>query len=319
MKRTALLVMAAVAIGVTHAANAPDFGAIQKDVKILTRIFETALGEDKKGEWNWSSDRSGVEGLYLANQGMLFTFDLPGNRASNWIGMAPIAPPHPIAPVATPAPMAAPAPVPAIAGVDGEDDMDEEDFGLGDIEEYIESVIESTMHNTEFALQSGTASKAERDALRAKLRELQKAQQAHEKQVEQMQEKMESLEEKTSSQDKAARAKAMESLDKARQALRKSRDSYRNTVNNFRAEQGKRWKEQVNKMQDELLDTLCNYAGSARRVPENENVTLLFRNVGNSEQGPHQIFVLKRSDIVSCVTSAQGNGYLRKRALTYSI
>jgi hypothetical protein len=323
MKRFMLsAVTASLMFGLSHAASAPDFSAIKKDVKILTRIFETAIGGEQKEGYGRFFEQSGVEGMYLANQGMLFTIELPGNNARRWMGN--LAPLPPMVPVAAAAPVPAVAPVVAPAPTASENvyfnvgDDEDYDVDLGDIEEYVESVIESTMHGVEMAMQSSHASKAERDALRAKLSALHKAQSEHEKQVEKMQEQIEELEEKSSSEDKAARAKAMEALEKARQNLRKSRESYRNTVNGFRAEQGKRWQEQVVKLQDEVLDTLCNYASSARRIPDNENVTLLFRNVGNNENGEHQVFVLKRADIVSCVTNTQSPGYLRKRALVYS-
>ncbi len=318
MKRSICLFFSALTVSITQAASAPDqntqhYSALQKDVKILTRIFETTLSSEQKNSAGSWLHHSNVEGLYLAHQGILFSVDLPGNPARHWLGFnaAPLAPLAPLAPVSVAAPVVA-------VDIDIEDDIDDEELGLGDIEEYVESVIESTMQGTELALQSHTASKAERDALRAKLRELQKAQQAHEKQVEAMQEQIEALEEKSSSNDKAARAKAKESLEKSRQALRQSRDSYRQTINTFRAEQGKRWQQQVVTMQDEILDTLCNYASSVRRLPDDEHVTFLFRHVGTKEQGEHQVFVIKRADIMSCVTTPQAAGFLRKRVTVYN-
>ncbi len=287
------------------AANTPPQ---QKDAQIISKILETALeGEQQSGnEWWPRSPR--IEALYLSGQGMLFNIQVHGSPAPFGFRMRtpvvapvpPVAPVAPIAPAGTTMPELAP-----LAEMDFDDESHE-------IEMFVEEIVEGALENA----RRGTANAQQ---LRARSEELRKAREQMEKQIEAQSQVMEQLSEKMASRDRAQQEKARAEMEKASQEIQKAQNQYRTRVQQFSAEQAKRWSEGVSKLQDRMLDTLCDYAGSTRKLPANEYITLLFRNAATGESGNHQVFVLKRADLDACASGAQSAGFLRKRAISYTL
>jgi hypothetical protein len=286
------------------AAAAPDYAALGKDVRILGKVLEESTAVDS-AESRGRRGRAHIDGLYLAGQGMLFQVRLGGEmHFTHGFFEAPLPPGPPIPPV--PPTPAAGAVVSGSAMLDGEDMLIE----TGEISVMVDEAMDDAMDSLDdFDMQGGMDKQA-----RAELRTLREAQTRAARDYAQRQRAWaEALRDgKNSSQ--AERDKLRAELERSHAQLEASRQQMRARVDSLRAEQRKQWQARVQQAESALLDALCSYAGSARRLGANEHVSLV---IEDAEDGRRRVWVVRKADLDACAGGNQSGDFLQKKALSY--
>lgn len=293
---TAFVVSAALMSGVAQSASAPDYSAVQKDMDILSNILQTASKPADQSSRRWRHHDLNIESIYLANQGMVFTIDLPGAHWGARIA-APLAPLPPLPPKFS-------------YHMDGEEHevhMPAPEELEAAVADAMESVAE-TMHEFGFEFQHNEKTRSEmsevRDALHKAARDYRD-----------WQRKFAEANRNKSTSD-AEKQKLRESMEKSKQAFDLSRKNYHAKAEKLRAESAKKWQEQIQQMESTLLDALCAYSSSTRRLGNNENVSLILQNAGVGED-KDRVWVISKPLLDQCVGKIQESGFLRKSALQY--
>lgn len=278
------------------AASAPDYTAVQKDLNILTNILRTATQPEKSDSRHWRSDSPDIKGMYLAHQGMVITVEAH-DRHWNFGFRGPIAPLPPMPPSVS-------------YSMNGEvHEIEMPDSAELDeaISEAMESVSESMR---EYGLNSSQNSQWQKD-----MAELRESVKKTAKEYREWQKKFaESSKAKSMSEKEKQQMK--ESLDKSRAAFDQSRKTYQAKAESFRAEANKKRNAQIEKLESTLLDALCSYAGSTRRLSNDEHVSLIVKEAGSDEE-KDRIWVIKKTLLDQCVGKVQENGFLRKNGISY--
>lgn len=298
---TAVVAASATVLGNGSAAADSKFSALSKDVQILGQVLETASAPAAR-QGRWEHGGVGIEGLYLAGQGMVFEVHLPGAHFGQVFG-APLAPMTPLPPM------------PVVTFGDDEDAIDPPD--IPDTEE-MEAVVEEAMAAAHEAMsemgygrgidkQTQDQLRALRDTQRKAARDYRDQQRAYADAVR-----------KNKDMSQSERDKQKAALEKSRQAFETAQQQFRNKAEALRNEQKQQWQAKVKETEDQLLDTLCAYAGSTRRLGTGEHVTLILKDAAGDNDAKHKIWVVKKTDLDACATASQTNGVLQKRAISYN-
>ena len=299
---TALLAAGATTLSTgSIAADSKTYSAISKDVQILGQVFETATAP-KSRQGRWEHGGVNIEGVYLAGQGMVFEVHLPGAHYGHVFG-TPIAPLAPLPPM----------PVVAFD--------DEEGTPAPEVEfdtEEMEAVVEEAMAAAQEAMsemgygrgidkQTQDQLRALRDAQRKAARDYRDQQRAYADAVR-----------KNKDMSQSERDKQKAALEKSRQSFEAAQQQFRNKAEALRSEQKQQWQAKVKETEDQLLDTLCSYAGSTRRLGAGEHVTLILKDAAGESDAKHKIWVIKKAELDACATGSQTAGVLQKKAVSYN-
>lgn len=292
---TATVLSAALLSAAAQSASAPDYQAVQKDMAILQNILTTASQPEGKDKRRWMHRDMDIRSVYLANQGMVFTIELPGAHWGSYL-IAPMAPLPPM-------------PSSFSFQFDGED----HEVPMPDAAELEETVAEAMEAAAEVAHEFGYQSRGD-EKWRAELSEVREALRKSAKDYREYQRKFaEGNRNKVSDKEKQ---KLQEQLSQAKSAFEQSRKAYHEKAEKMRAESAKQWQEKISEMESTLLNALCSYASSTRRLSNNENVSLILQNAGQGEN-KHRVWVVSKSLLDQCVSKIQDNGFLRKSAISY--
>ncbi|NQD37000.1 hypothetical protein HPT27_08180 [Permianibacter sp. IMCC34836] len=298
---TAMLAASATLFGVS--ASAADYTAISKDVQILGQVLETATAPKSRGG-RWEHGGISIEGIYLAGQGMVFDINLPGAHYGQMFG-APLPPMAPLAPM----------PALAWSGDDDEDAPDPED--MVDTEE-MESVVEEAMSAAQEAMsemgysggidkQTQEQFRALRDSQRKAARDYRDQQRAYADAVR-----------KKKDLSQADKDKLKANLEKSRQSFEAAQQQFRTKAEALRNDQKQKWAAKLQETENQLLDALCNYAGSTRRLGAGEAVSFVLRDASGDSEAKHKIWVIKKTDLDACASGNQTAGVLQKKAISYN-
>ncbi|WP_196141151.1 hypothetical protein [Aliikangiella sp. G2MR2-5] len=254
----------------------------QKELKIMSKIFEASLTENKDRRKNVFFTTK-PKATYLAKQGMVFSFNFGRTsfeHASDWaafgegvgalvgeiasdVGSAlaeiPEAPPVPEINIMT--------------------------------EEYIEDFAEAYGHRMEVLEKMREENRMQRE----KVRELQREIRSIERDAERDSSESERLKRKLESK--------LESLEKQMREYKKSMEEYRQ-------KRDAKYTESQRKKSDALLTTLCDYGSTLRSLKSDEYVTLIFENYENNKD---QVYVFEYDDVKNCDSGRD----LLKRAISY--
>lgn len=277
------------------------YSALSKDVQILGQVLETATAP-KARQGRWEHGGVSVEGLYLAGQGIVFEVHLPGAHYGH-VFAAPMAPLAPLPPM------------PAIAFGDGEDDVDMPDVPDTEemeavVEEAMEAALEATSemgYGRGIDKQTQEQLRALRDSQRKAARDYRDQQKAYADAVR-----------KNKDMSQAERDKLKAALDKSRQSFETSQQQFRAKAEALRNEQKQQWQAKVKETEDQLLDALCSYAGSTRRLGSGEHVSLILKDASGDTEAKHKVWVIKKPDLDACATGNQTAGVLQKKAVSYN-
>lgn len=302
---TAMVAASATLFGVSASAadQSANYTQLSKDVQILGQVLETATAPKSRGG-RWEHGGIGIEGLYLAGQGMVFDINLPGAHYGQMFG--------------TPMPPMAPLPpMPPVAWNDDDDGDTPDPEDMIDTEE-MESVVEEAMSAAQEAMSemgySGGLDKQTQEQLRALRDNQRKAARDYRDQ----QRAYADAVRKKKDMSQADKDKLKATLEKSRQGFEAAQQQFRTKAEALRNDQKQKWAAKLQETENQLLDALCNYAGSTRRLGAGENVSFVLRDASGDAEAKHKIWVVKKADLDACASGSQANGYLQKKAISYN-
>jgi len=272
---------------------AKDYTKTKKELKIMTRIFETSLSESnqQQNRFLYASSKPSVESTYLAKQGMVFSFSfnhsryvgasvlqhfgsVVGNLVSDEIhkSLNSLSTPMPSMPTA---PIAPPAPV--LAG-----DWEENIVAFEQQQEAVEMLRD-----------------AQREK-RAQIRDLQRAIRDLERQA------------RYDKKAKKKLSKEKEKFENKIAKLSKNVQEYQKKTIELRQKKNAEIKKKNKNKADLILSTLCDYGSTLKSLNGNEYVTLVFENF---EEDKDLIQVFSFQNVKSCTSK----NALVKKSIAYSL
>lgn len=265
------------------------FERAQKELRIMSKIFETSLTEQDSGKNRLLGSKK-TQATYLAKQGMVFTFNFSQNSfasANDWavfgeglgnfvgeiasevgsaLGQAMVAPSMPNPP-------------------------DSPDIGF-DFEQRLEDYEQ------------------QREAL-----ELMREKHQHQREeVRELQREIRRMERdrdnESSSNQQLAKTKA--ALEEKVDVLKDKMDQYKKSMKEYRAKRDKKYIEGAKHKAKTIVSTLCDYGATLRSLKGNEYITLIFKNYSNNND---QVYVFNYNNVRNCSSGEK----LLKSSISYHL
>jgi hypothetical protein len=284
--RTCLIAGSALTLAISGLIQAQQPASIEpvlREVSIMRNIFAGALEQGSRTNKFFGSGQA-PDALYLAGQGMVFSFNLPGGGFAGFgsfcggdcgnldffvddinVAIDP-APPAPPAPPASPAP----------PGV---------------------TTIARMQENQRAFEEQLRAREAE---LRAKQEELR----ARNEELREVNRELRDLgREQRSDPDNEELSAQMDALEatmnELAQNVEREGEAYRQTIEEIQTERTAAINVQRQAQIDQVLGVLCDYGSTLKALPGNEHVSLVFRNfTGDTDQ----IIVISHADVTDCTS-----------------
>jgi len=267
-------------------ANDDDFSRAQKELKIMSKIFETSLGEQASGPVKvFGSKRP--EAMYLAKQGMVFSFNFGRNSFVT------------------------------------ADDWEQFGEGIGQFVGVIASEVTNALAELpvapeapeapEFAFEYEDQFQAYQEKMEA-LEAMREQQREQREQVRELQREIRSLErESEREEEKTDRLESIKKeLDEKLARLDKKMADYNESMRKYRETRDKKYHQSAKLKSDIILSTLCDYGATLRSLESGEHFTLIFENY---VAGKDQIYVFNSSDVKRCESTDK----LLERAISYQL
>ena len=295
---SALLLTSVSALSAETTSN--KYQRAEKELKIMSKIFETSLSE-----LNSSNNREGLrrsshktESTYLAKQGMVFTFKFSGSRfgnSSDWqafgegignlVGSISAEIAHSFSEIDlenSRAPRAPRSPFPS-SNWENSDNWEQNVEAYEEFQQVMENLRDEQRDNRE------------------EVRDLQREVRDIERQAR-----------RDENHDIKELAKSKEKLEKKMKELNKHVSVYEKKMKEYREEKKQKLTQSNKNKSDLIISTLCDYGSTLRSLENGEHVTLVFSNFKNNKD---QIYVFNYKDVKSCSNKDK----LIKKAVSYQI
>ncbi|MGB0495963.1 MAG: hypothetical protein ACPGJI_06375 [Kangiellaceae bacterium] len=274
-------------------AMAADYSRAEKELRIMSKIFETSINDSRRGDERsyFPGSSRNTESTYLAKQGMVFTFSFNQNRfgdASDWqalgegigefVGTLTSEIAHSLADNLPNVPEAPVAPTRSYSEHDWEDQVE------------IYEEFQQAMENL----------RDEQRDKREEVRDLQRSIRDLERKA-----RREEVDSKKLSQTKAK-------LEEKVNVLNKKMEQYEKAMKEYRDKKAQQLVAANKKKSDLIVSTLCDYGTTLRSLENDEHVTLVFSNFAKNKD---QIYVFNYKDVKSCSSKDK----LLKKAVSYQI
>ncbi|WP_394176664.1 hypothetical protein [Thalassotalea litorea] len=296
----ALSMIGALTSGVVSANENP-YQNLSKQIGIMEDIFTSAI---KNSATDKSIGLMGVDSMYLANQGVVFTVKSQRNyKFSGFTVPMPVVPVAPLAP----------------AG------FEDSDFFGEDLQVVIDEAMEEAAVAMEMAQDHMRADVERQRQLREMEREL-----AYE--LRDIERENRDLAYKKRSVDKEALKeleKETAKLEQRKKQLLAQRDDLSKQANAIKAQQAKEVAKQRQQQQAyftaleaSLSEVLCTYGGGLKSLPGDEHVSLIIKDAAPTTSGQgyqDQVLVFSKTDIKRCLTESIDASALLKSATRYQI
>lgn len=257
-----------------HAQQPTNLEPVLRELGIMRNIFAGALEQGSRTN-KFFGGGPAPDALYLAGQGMVFSFNLPaGNFPFDFGGFC--------------------------AGNDCNNfnfTFNDENFNIN-VDPLPGASFEDQLRETQRAVEEQLRDKEEE--LRDKGEELRE----RNDELRELNRQMRELgREQRDDPDDAGIAAQMEDLEARVNALQQSVDqegaAYRETVRQMQDERTAAINAQRQQQIDQVLGVLCDYGSTLKALPGSENVSLVFKNfTGNADQ----IIVMSHADVSSCTS-----------------
>ncbi len=298
-KRLALVGLSSALACSSLVASANDFDRAQKELRIMSKIFDTSLADANISKANSVfPGRSGsTQATYLAKQGMVFTFSFSSSEfggADDWqafgegvgrlVGTIASEVSEAFAEIdsefndAPRAPITPRSPRPV-------DEVDAWEEKMEAYEEYRNAMEELRDQQRE--------SRREIRDMQRTIRELER-------------------EAKHNSEESSELNKRRAELEKKMKKLSEEQALYQKTMKEYREKKYQKVREKNNKKANVIISTLCDYGSTLRSLEKNEHVTLIFSNF---EDNKDQVYVFDYDDISDCSSKDK----LLKNAVAYQL
>lgn len=269
-------------------AVAADFSRAEKELKIMSKIFDTSLTEVKQSNHRRGYTRSRkTEAVYLAKQGMVFTFSFSqsGFSGEDWqafgegigqlVGTISAEIAQSFADVDFVAPIAP-----------------REPFADGDWQENMEAY----------------------EAYREAMEDLREEQRDKREEVRDIQRSIREIERQARREEVDAKEleQTKKKLNNKMQVLSKKLKQYELIRKKYEEKRREKYKINNQKKAGLITSTLCDYGATLRSLKSNEHITLIFENYAN---GKDQIHVFGYDDVKNCSNKDK----LLKKAISYQL
>lgn len=270
-------------------AKEEDFSRAQKELRIMSKIFETSLEEVSSQKNRFPTSKS-IQSTYLARQGMVFTFNFGRNAfaQSDWgafgesVGLM----------------------VGAIASEVGN--------ALADVPIAPEPP-EVIVPNPDISVDYDEYFQAYQERMEA-LEELRERHREQREEVRELQREIRSLERQSAREDKRSKEleKVKEKLEVKIDALNSKMDEYKRSMKEYREKRDQKYIENTKVKSDAIISTLCDYGATMRSLKADEHITLIFTNYQDNKD---QIYVFNSADIKRCDDANR----LARKAISYQL
>ncbi len=266
------------------AAN-EDYAKVQKELKIMSKIFETSLAEQTQSDIKIYGSKK-AQSTYLAKQGMVFSFQFGKNSFSS--------------------------------------SADWEHFGegIGNFVGAIASEVGNAFSEfpeppepPEFHIERELSEKFEAYNERMEaLEQLREKNQAQREEVRELQREIRHLERKREEQNgnKNKIDEVKSKLESKMESLNTQLQEYKNSMEKYRELRDKKYTESTQLKTKVIFNTLCDYGATLRTVNNNEYVTVIFNNYS---QDGDKVFVFDAENIKNCDSREK----LLKSAIIYNL
>lgn len=315
-------------------SDSGNIDSIKNDVRIMAQIINTSIN-------NSSMERNRiltkVNSTYLANQGIVFTV-----KIKKPFGIMPIElPVMPEIPQLPRVPPVSTSPI-DILEIDGINTPVIPAEALEELQQIPEQIQESMMQSMELnleeqrynqeavmeqLLESREIRREQQEGLRELRRELREEQRDLREDMRELQREIRSAE------DDQTRRELSRELEKMSQVMESLNEKYRQATERFQqkiteykkrreqkqAEEKQTWSEYIGRIELSLIDTLCNYGGSLKSLPDGQYVSVILENADRSEyKAKDRVHVFSKSDLVSCQRDIISANELKQRGNFYA-
>lgn len=299
-------------ISVANAKEISDqrLAELSKDIGIMSKILQASIPDQQS---------MAIEGLYLANQGLVFNLE---SRASWTFFSLPSLPSLPKVPVA---------PVAPVASEPGEVEFDVEFFE--NIEEQAVAAAEVAIEMAEMSLntmdEQGLIDIEMRNEQRAIQRQLRKEQRELEQQSRRLEREVRNIERnmreneyrsseaensKRQAEQKAELAKLKESWQKVANDIQRKSEEIKQKVEQWQQQQQAKQVEQIQKLEKTFSEVLCDFGAGLRSLDSKEYVTFNIKGADSN-----RVYVYPYADVKECSSGKIDQGKLQSRAVSYQI
>ncbi|TLU65197.1 hypothetical protein FE810_09780 [Thalassotalea litorea] len=296
----ALSVISAIACNTVN-ANENEYQSLSKQIDIMEDIFTSAI---KNSGDSKSIGLMGIESMYLANQGVVFTVKSQRNyKFSGFTVPMPVVPVAPLAP----------------AGFE-----DSELFGE-DLQDVIDEAMEEAAVAMEMAQDHMRADVERQRQLRELERELAYELRDIERENRDLAYKKRTIDKDELKEIEQETAK----LEQRKKRVLEQKQDLSKRANALKAEQEKEVAKQrqqqqayFNSLEANLSEVLCTYGGGLKSLPGDEHVSLIIKDaaVTKASRGNRdRVLVFSKSDIKKCLTESIDAKTLLETATRYQI
>lgn len=266
-------------------AKDDDFSRAQKELKIMSKIFETSLSESKSSNRHFINSQR-VNATYLAKQGVVFTF--------------------------------------AFGKFDFAATSDWADFGeeIGSFVGLVASEVSNAFINEQNLEPLDIDGYAEEAALEykfeayqqrlEKLEEMRQKNHEQRDEVRQLQREIRTIERQQANENKESNNKLKKELNAKITVLNKKIAEYKKSMDEYRKVRDQKNEQHKLKKSQTIITTLCDYGSTLRSLKSDEYFTLIFKNY---EKKNDQVYVFKAKDVKNC----DSNKELLKKAISYQL
>jgi len=292
-RKPILACLSAVIVATSLPANSADYSKAEKELHIMSTIFQTSLNETSKDNRSnpFTRRSNSAEATYLAKQGMVFKF----NFGDSHFGTA--------------------------------EDWQAFGEGIGNLvgtiaSEVTEALSDLDGNNTRvpappaapFSDQNWDSQVEAYEEYQQAMDLLRDKQRDQRQEVRDLQRSIREIERQARREEKDSKTleKTKQKLEEKMKVLSEKMESYEKSMKEYR-EKKKQAAIAKNKEKSELIiSTLCDYGTTLKSLKNDEYVTLIFSNF---ENGKDQVYVFNYKEVKSCSDSKK----LAKRAISYQL
>jgi len=278
-------------------AIAADYSRAEKELRIMSKIFDTSISESKaqNSRHRFPGSTRTTDSIYLAKQGMVFTFGFSQSRfgdTSDWhafgegigqlVGSITSEIAHSFSDFESPVAPVAPVSPRAPRNIFSDHGWEEQVEAYEEFQESMENMRDE-----------------QRDK-REEVRDIQRSIRDMERRA-----RREEVDTKKLATTKTKLEEKMKMLNKKMKQYQKSMKEYRN-------KKVAKIKQSNKNKSDLIISTLCDYGATLRSLENGEHVTLIFSKFENNKD---QIYVFNYKDVKSCSSKDK----LIKKAVSYQM
>lgn len=290
-----LSIIASCLVVTSQTSIAADYSRAEKELRIMSKIFETSMSEanDKNSRSYFTRSSRTTQSTYLAKQGMVFTFSFPGSHSvssNDWRSLGEG--------------------IGHLVGSIGAEIA----HSLSDNDEPPVLALVPKTPRLPFPNRGWDDDVEAYEDFQQAMEELRDEQRDKREEVRDIQRSIRDIERKARREEVDSKKldKIKSKLEVKMKALNQKMEEYEKSMKDYRDQKVAQIKAKNTKKSDLIISTLCDYGATLRSLNNGEYVTLIFSNFENRKD---KIYVFNYKDVKSCSNKDK----LIKKAVSYQI